>query len=77
MGHVARSKTDQTVQGVTLYLGPDAVSALMAIRATEAVMDPKLPVFCLSASQIGRRALAAGLGEGYSGHSMRVGMAHD
>ena len=44
-------------------------------------MDPESTVFGLSASQIGRRvkaaALAAGLGEGFTGHSGRVGMAQD
>ena len=37
--HVARSKTDPTKRGVTLYLGPDAVTALLTIRPTEP-MDP-------------------------------------
>ena len=78
---VARSKTDQTGRGTVLYLGPDAVSALLGIRPTESVRDTPQPVFGLSTSQIGRRvrtaALAAGLGEGFSGHSMRVGMAQD
>ena len=78
---VARSKTDPTGRSTALYLGPDAVSALLAMRPAEAIIDPKLPVFGLSASQIGRRvqaaARAAGLGEGFSGHSMRVGMAQD
>ena len=44
-------------------------------------MDPSTPVFGLSASQIGRRvaaaAKAAGLGDGFTGHSGRVGMAQD
>ena len=43
--------------------------------------DPNTPVFGLSAKQIGRRidaaAKAAGLGEGFTGHSGRVGMAQD
>ena len=43
--------------------------------------DPSTLVFGLSASQIGRRvnaaAKAAGLGEGFTGHSGRVGMAQD
>ena len=45
------------------------------------VVDPSTSVFGLSASQIGRRvnaaAKAAGLGEGYTGHSGRIGMAQD
>ena len=79
--HVARSKTDQSADGAALYLGPAAVNALLAIRPEEAVIDSTARVFGLSARQIGRRVKAAvrmaGLGEGYSGHSMRVGMAQD
>ena len=44
-------------------------------------VDPSAPVFGLSASQIGRRiraaTKAAGLGDGFTGHSGRVGMAQD
>ncbi len=69
--HVRRSKT---------Y--PEAAAALVAIMPEGfAVVDPSTPVFGLSASQIGRRvnaaAKAAGLGEGFTGHSGRVGMAQD
>ena len=43
-------------------------------------MDPAAPVFGLSSSQVGRRvtaaARAAGLGDGITSHSGRVGMAH-
>ena len=78
--HVLRSKTDQTAEGTVLYLGPAAVDALLAIRPDEAVIDPGASVFGLSARQISRRIKAAtkmaGLGEGFSGHSPRVGMAH-
>ena len=54
--------------------------ALQAIMPEDtAVVDPARRVFELSASQIGRRidaaAKAAGLGEGFTGHSGRVGMA--
>ena len=79
--HVARSKTDQSAEGVVLYLGPAAVNALLAIRPEDAVIDPAARVFNLSADRIGRRIKAAtkmaGLGEGFSGHSPRVGMAQD
>ena len=79
--HVARSKTDQTAEGAVLYLGPDAVEALLAIRPEEAVIDPGTGVFGLSARQISRRIKAAtkmaGLGDGFSAHSPRVGMAQD
>ena len=64
-----------------LYLGPAAVDALLAIRPDEAVIAPGVSVFGLSARQISRRIKAAtkmaGLGEGFSGHSPRVGMAQD
>ena len=60
-------------------MGPAAVAALLAIRPQEAVTDPGASVFSLSASQISRRVKAAtnmaGLGEGFSAHSPRVGMA--
>ena len=82
--HVTRSKTDQTDQtaeGAVRYLGLAAVEALLAIRPHEAVIDPGTKVFGLSAGQISRRIKAAtkmaGLGDGYSGHSPRVGMAQD
>ena len=79
--HVLRSKTDQTAEGTVLYLGPAAVDALLAIRPNEAVIDPGTSVFGLSARQISRRIKAAtkmaGLGEGFSAHSPRVGMAQD
>ena len=79
--HVARSKTDQTAEGAVLYLGPAGVEALVAIRPEEAVIAPQASVFSLSARQIRRRIKAAakmvGLGEGFSGHSPRVGVAQD
>ena len=79
--HITRSKTDQAAAGTVLYLGSNAVEALLAIRPNEAVIDPGTSVFGLSASQIYRRVKAAvkmaGLGEGLSAHSPRVGMAQD
>ena len=54
---------------------------MLAIRPEEEAIDPATSVFGLSASRIGRRIKAAtrmaGLGEGFSGHSPRVGMAQD
>ena len=62
-------------------LGPAAVEALLAIRPQEAVIDPGASVFNLSAGQISRRIKAAtkmaGLGDGFSAHSPRLGMAQD
>ena len=79
--HVVRSKTDQAAEGAVLYLGPAAVEALLAIRPQEAVIDPGARAFGLSAGQISRRiktaTMMAGLGEGFSSHSARVGMAQD
>ena len=80
--HVRRSKTDPEAEGAVLYTGSDAAAALVAIMPEGfAVVDAAAPVFGLSASQIGRRvdaaAKAAGLGEGFTGHSGRVGMAQD
>ena len=80
--HVRRSKTDPEAEGAVLYIGPDAAAALVAIMPEGfAVVDPLTPVFGLSASQISRRvsaaAKAAGLGDGFTGHSGRVGMAQD
>ena len=57
------------------------MEALLAIRPNEAVIDPVTSVFGLSAGQISRRIKAAtkmaGLGEGFTAHSARVGMAQD
>ena len=76
-----RSKTDQEGEGVVLYIGKQAADALRAIRPTEEQLDLQAPVFGLSPQQIGRRvnaaAKAAGLGEGFTRHSGRVGMAQD
>ena len=78
---VRRSKTGPEGEGVTLYIGRDAGEALKAIRPAQQPLDRNTPVFGLSARQIGRRvaaaAKAAGLGEGFTGHSGRVGMAQD
>ena len=79
--NVAKSKTDQSAEGKVLYLGPAGAQALLAVRPEEAVVDPAARVFGLSASQIRRRIKAAtrmaNLGEGFTGHSPRVGMAQD
>ena len=62
-----------------LFVSAWTMEALRAIRPYGA--DAGESLFELSAEQIGRRvssaAAAAGLGEGYSGHSARVGMAQD
>ena len=79
------SKTDQQAAGVVLYLGPPTMKALDKIRPREPLMpqgnEREQKVFGLSGPTISERitaaARAAGLGEGYSGHSCRVGMAVD
>ena len=79
------SKTDQQAEGVVLYLGPPTMKALDRIRPRQPLMpqgdEGEKEVFGLKAATISERiaaaARAAGLGEGYSGHSCRVGMAVD
>ena len=71
--------SDPESSGNVQYLGAEAMLDLAAIRPPEAA--PTDPVFGLSAPQIGRRikraAAAAGLGDGFSGQSPRVGMVQD
>lgn len=73
------SKSDPEGCGRVQYLGTEAMRDVAAIRPPQAALTD--PVFGLCASQIGRRikraAAAAGLGDGFSGHSPRVGMAQD
>ena len=77
--YIERSKTDQAGEGAYVVITADTLTALKQLRQdTEVWADGDL-VFGLSESQISRRvasmARAAGLGEGYSGHSGRVGLA--
>ena len=77
--YIERSKTDQTGEVAYVVFTPDTLGALKQLRGdTETWSDDDL-VFDVSMSQISRRvdsmAKAAGLGEGYSGHSWRVGLA--
>ena len=76
---IRRSKADVEAQGQAVYLGRAAMAALAAIRPAQA--DGAAPIFGLAARQLNRRiqamARAAGLGEGFSGHSGRVGIAQD
>ena len=78
---VRRSKTDPEAEGVVLYIGKEAAQALRAIQPTRELLDPSTPVCGLTTRHIGNRvraaAPAAGLGEGFTGHSGRVGMAQD
>ena len=76
---VARSKTDPEGEGAVLFVSPPTMEALKVIRPGDAMAGDSL--FGLSDDQIARRvtaaAKAAGLGEGFTGHSARVGMAQD
>ena len=75
---IRRSKTDPDGEGAVLFVSPQAMAALASIRNGA---PAELRVFELSPNQISLRikkaAVAAGLGEGFSGHSPRVGMAQD
>ena len=76
-----RSNSDPEGEGVVLYIGKEAGEVLRAIRPTDELLDLNTPVFGLSSRQVGRRvqaaAKAAGLGEGFTARSGRVGMAQD
>ena len=77
--YIERSKTDQAGEGAYVVVTPDTLVALKQLRQDSETWSDDDPVFGLSMSQISRRvdsmARAAGLGEGYSGHSGRVGLA--
>ena len=74
-----RSKTDQEAEGMVLYVGREAAQALLAIRPAQELLDRNAKIFGMTARHIGNRvraaAEAAGLGDGFTGHSGRVGMA--
>lgn len=74
---VRRSKTDQEGQGTVVYLSPQALADLDAIKPDGAAASE--PVFGLGPAQLSRRIAAAarhaGLEGTFSGHSGRVGLA--
>ena len=76
---IRRSKTDPEACGAVQYLGPPTMRDLAALRPPDA--RPGDSVFGIGGSQVSRRiaaaARAAGLGDGFSGHSPGVGMAQD
>ena len=77
---VARSKTDQEGEGQMVYIGKLAMSALAVLRPPKAA--PDAPVFrgdsrFALTRRIARICERANLGEGFSGHSPRVGFAQD
>ncbi len=75
---VRRSKTASS--SAVLYVGPAATAALRTIMPENVVRQNR--VFNLRSgravsNRVAAMARAAGLGEGFSGHSPRVGMAQD
>ena len=76
---IRRSKTDPEGEGVDQFLGPQTCQDLLAIRPQGA--RPSDPVFPFNDRTISRRIRAAALhaaaGDGFSGHSCRIGMAQD
>ena len=77
---VRRSKTDPHAAGEARYLPRSVMAELADLRPEDtAEPDPAERVFGIGERQISRRvaaaARAAGLGEGFSGHSGRVGLA--
>ena len=75
---IRRSKTDQEGAGAVVAITADAMRDLERLASMRG-SDPTASVFGLSDRQIARRLAAAarsgGLGDGFSGHSGRVGMA--
>ena len=75
---IRRSKTDAEGEGTVMFLSTQTMVTLRLIRNGTADSDS---VFGLRPNQISKRikqaAQAAGLGDGFSGHSPRVGMARD
>ena len=78
--YVECSKTDQAGEGAYVAITPGTLAALKHLRQDAGVMpDGDATVFGLSVLQISRRvdgmARAVGLGDGYTSHSGRVGLA--
>lgn len=76
---IRRSKTDQTGRGASVFVGRATCAALAEWRGYCDDADGEASLFGLTGSQVGRvvaRACReAGLGDGHTGHSGRVGMA--
>ena len=75
---IRRSKSDPEGMGAAAFVSAQTMAMLRLVRNGKGSDDS---VFGLRPNQISRRiklaAKAAGLGEGFSGHSPRVGMARD
>ena len=76
---IRHSKTDQVGGGAIVWLSPGAMSALEAIRPLSEQPDDR--IFRMTVVSATRRikvaGIAAGLGDGLSGHSARVGMTQE
>ena len=75
---IRRSKTDREGEGAVVFVSASTMESLSSIRNGASERDS---IFGLGQRQISMRikqaARAAGLGEGFSGHSPRIGMARD
>ena len=75
---IRRSKTDTDGEGAVAFVSASTMSKLRLIRSGRRETDS---IFGLRPNQIALRikkaAQTAGLGDGFSGHSPRVGMARD
>ena len=76
---IRRSKTDQGAEGAVVAVTPATMADLDRLAAMRGACEAGASVFAICDRQIARRiaaaAKAAGLGDGFSGHSGRVGMA--
>ena len=78
--YIRHAKGDQKGEGAVQWLSPRTMRALEAIRPKDAQETDR--VFGVKYrraiyGRIRRAAIAVGLGNGYSGHSPRVGMIYD
>ena len=76
---IERSKTDQKGETAVVYISPQAAEDLRVIQPADP--DPDARVFDLGDHSLCRRiraaAIQAKLGDGFSGHSPRIGMTVD
>ena len=76
---IRHSKTDQEGEGAVQWLSPGAMAALEAIRPDNAAPSDEIFPFDtrMVRLHINRAGIEAGLGDGLSGHSARVGMLQE
>ena len=79
--HIRRSKVDQEGEGAVGFVSEYTMLMLGQVMEVAERTSPSDSIFGLKRRQLSRRikqaAIAAGLGDGYSGYSPRVGMARD